>query len=535
MSFLRQSRLILPCLLSVIFLVTAQAQSQSPTVPNQEIQVQNSQSGISKYLQQDPSHINAFLNRITWGINASTIEQSKNGGIDNYLRQQLQATNSHLPQEIQSQIDAMSISKTPFIELMHELDKKREAYSKTDKTDNSLRKEYQQELNRIYTEGASRSLLRSIYSTNQLYEQMTWFWMNHFNISNRKGNTRAMLPDFEEHAIRPYALGNFRDLLRATILHPAMLRYLDNEHNAVGKINENYARELMELHTMGVDSGYTQNDVQELARVLTGLGVNFKPAKKIVRRKGMTGFGNGNLYYGLTEFNAKQHDFGDKVILGHQIKGQGVAEIDQVIALLTRHPATAHFISKKLATYFVSDEPSKELVNQMAAQFLKTDGDIPSILQVMFDSPEFINSIENKFKDPMHYVVSSLRIAYDGEAINNTRPILNWINTLGQEANGHQTPDGYSMKESVWSSPAQMTARFDIAKIIARGSANLFMDDDATKMRRKDVPQPQLFDTIFTRNLSQYFGKKTQEILNQTKNSQEWNVLFLASPEMMRR
>ena len=533
MSFLPKSRFILPCLLNFLFLVNTQA--QVPTAANQEFSVQNSQGSISKYLQQNPQQNNAFLNRITWGVNASTIEQSQKTGIDAYLQQQLQAKNSLLPPEIQSQIDAMSITQTPFIELMHELDKKREAYSKSDKTDNSLRKEYQQELNRIYTEGASRSLLRSIYSTNQLYEQMTWFWMNHFNISNRKGNTRAMLPDYEEHAIRPYALGNFRDLLRATILHPAMLRYLDNEHNAVGKINENYARELMELHTMGVDSGYTQNDVQELARVLTGLGVNFKPAKQVVRRKGMAGFGNGNLYYGLTEFNAKQHDYGDKVILGHQIKGDGVAELDQVINLLTRHPATAHFISKKLATYFVSDEPSKELVNQMAAQFLKTDGDIPSILKVMFDSPEFINSIGNKFKDPMHYVVSSLRIAYDGEAITNTRPILNWINTLGQEANGHQTPDGYSMKESAWSSPAQMTARFDIAKIIARGSPNLFMDDDATKMRRKDVPQPQLFDASFTKNMSQFFGKKTQEILNQTKNPQEWNVLFLASPEMMRR
>src|SRR6202012_14307 len=163
-----------------------------------------------------------------------------------------------------------------------------------------------------------------------LQEQLTWFWFNHFNVHQYKANLRAMVGDYEETAIRPHALGRFRDLLEATLRHPAMLRYLDNADNAAGHINENYAREIMELHTMGVGSGYTQKDVQELARILTGVGISTKPEPPRLKPEWR------KLYIrdGLFEFNPARHDFGDKEFLGHKIKGSGFAEVEQALDLI---------------------------------------------------------------------------------------------------------------------------------------------------------------------------------------------------------
>ncbi|MBC3876016.1 DUF1800 domain-containing protein [Undibacterium flavidum] len=500
-------------------LATASLNRQVTLVPTQFFQ----QAQVDSY---------ALLERLTWGGTGTSLAQLKQVGADAYLIQQLQARQAQLPAAIQAQIDAMTISQKNFVSMMHELDQQREASAKMKGTDDSLRKAYQQELTRIAREAATRSTLRAVYSSNQLFEQMDWFWMNHFNISNRKENLRAMLGDFEETAIRPYALGNFRDLLRATMLHPAMLRYLDNEHNAVNKINENYARELLELHTMGVGSGYTQMDVQELARVLTGLGINLRADNARPRARLQAGYGR----LGLTEFNPARHDFGDKLILGTKVSGKGIAELDQILNLLTRQPATAKFISQKLAQYFVTDEPSEALVQGMATQFLKTDGDIPSVLQTMFESQEFVASLGKKFKDPMHYVLSSVRLAYADKAITNTGPILNWINTLGQQANGHQTPDGYSLKEMAWASPAQMTARFDVAKLIARGAPNLFKNDEQeTNAEHRELAKTNLAQNDYVKSMSSRFSTSSQEALSQSSSAQEWNVFLLASPEMMRR
>lgn len=503
---------------------------QSALVPGRSVQLGNQ-------LQQAQVDPNLFLNRLTWGENASSMAAMQSLGMDKYLYQQLLAKRAQLPEAIQKQIDAMTISQKPFATLMQELDQQRRDAAEMKGTDDTLRKAYQQELTRVAREAASRSVLRATYSSNQLLEQMDWFWMNHFNISNRKDNLRAMVGDFEENAIRPQALGNFRSLLRATLFHPAMLRYLDNEHNAVNKINENYARELMELHTMGVGSGYTQTDVQELARVLTGVGINLRPSQTPAKVEQQPNF----VRLGMMEFNPRRHDFGDKTILGVTIKGRGIAEVEQVIDLLSRQPATAKFISRKLAMYFVSDEPSQALVDSMAATFLRSDGDIPSVLQTMFYAPEFTASLGKKFKDPVHYVIASVRLAYDGSHIVNTGPILNWINTLGQQANGHQTPDGYPLYEMAWSSAAQMTARFDVARAIARGTPNLFKpeDDDgkneALNAQARELARPALAQNAYVKTMSKRFSPSSQEALTQSASPQEWNAFFLATPEMMRR
>src|SRR2546422_7311634 len=220
---------------------------------------------------------------------------------------------------------------------------------------------------------------------------------------------RALVADYEERAIRPHALGRFRDLLGATARHPAMLIYLDNAQNAANRINENYARELMELHTLGVDGGYTQRDVQELARILTGF---------VVRE-------------GWFEFIPGRHDYGDKLLLGRAIRGRGAAEVDEALDLLARHPATARFLCRKLALVFVSDDPSEVLVERLASTFPSSDGDIAAVLRELFPSAEFSASLGTKFKDPVHYVVSAVRLAYDDKGILNAGPLINWLGRLG--------------------------------------------------------------------------------------------------------
>src|SRR3984893_5784199 len=207
---------------------------------------------------------------------------------------------------------------------------------------------YQQAMNDIAHQAATRTILRALYAPDQLRERMTWFWFNHFNVHQYKANVRALVGDYEDRAIRAHALGRFRDLLEATLRHPAMLRYLDNADNAAGHINENYAREIMELHTMGVGSGYTQKDVEELARVLTGVGIDLNPEGPKLKPELQ-----GQLIHdGLFEFNPARHDFGDKVFLGQAIKGRGFDEVDQVLDILSRRPATAGHISRRLAAFF---------------------------------------------------------------------------------------------------------------------------------------------------------------------------------------
>ena len=200
------------------------------------------------------------VNRISWGACTDTLEQFSQQGWSNALASQLHPAAQMLPVAVQKQIDAMTISSTPLPELVQRLEQQRKDADdiKVDEAKKAAQQAYQQELNRLLREASARHLLRALYSPNQVQEQMTWFWLNHFNIYHGKSNLRAMVGDYEENALRPHALGNFRDLLGAVATHPAMLRYLDNEQNAVGHLNENFSRELMELHTLGVDGGYTQ-------------------------------------------------------------------------------------------------------------------------------------------------------------------------------------------------------------------------------------------------------------------------------------
>ncbi len=470
------------------------------------------------------------LNRITWGTNPSTAKHAEQLGLAAYLDEQL-SPKGDVPTSVATQIDAMTISKKDLVTLVQNMEERRKAADgiKDDAEKKTTQQAYQQEMNRLAREAAVRSTLRAVYSPNQLQEQMVWFWMNHFNVHQNKANIRAMVGDYEDNAIRAHALGKFRDLVRATLHHPVMIRYLDNEQNAVNRINENYARELMELHTLGVTAGYTQRDVQELARILTGVGINLGNNTPNVKKEWKSQY----VREGLWEFNPMRHDFGDKVLLGQVIKGRGYEEIDQAIDLLCRQPATAQFVSTKLARYFVADEPPATLVARMSLTFRQTDGNIGEVLRTLFSSPEFAESLGRKFKDPMHYVVSAVRLAYDDKPILNAAPMLNWLNRMGQPLYGRQTPDGYAMVESAWASPGQMTTRFEIAKAIGSGSAGLFKTDGPQPTEKPAFPQ--LANALYYQHTKQVLSPATLGALDQAGSPQEWNTFLLASPEMMNR
>ena len=480
------------------------------------------------------------VNRLTWGASASALAPSAGRDFPALLDEQLAPGPTLLPAAAQAQIDALTLSRQPFTTLMFDLEQQRRAADalKNDDEKRAAQQAYQQELTRLAREAASRHILRALYSPRQLQEQMTWFWLNHFSVFQNKANIRAMVGDYEDTAIRPHALGRFRDLLGAAALHPAMLRYLDNEQNAVNRGNENLARELMELHTLGAGGPYTQKDVQELARVLTGAGVNLTPTNTPVVRREMQGF---YVRRGVFEFHPGRHDFNPKSLLGQPLQQRGLAEVEEALDRLARHPSTARHISRKLVQYWLSDPPPPALVERVAQAFSASDGDIAFTLRALLGSREFAQGASRQFKDPMRFVVSALRLTHDDRVIQNTGPVLFWLNRLGQPLYGRQTPDGWPLDEAAWSSPGQMTARFEVARAIGSGSGGLFSSSGTPTGTLPGPPQPPAPPTpqapraLYDQVLQHHLGPGTRAALAQAATPQEWNTFLLSSPEMMRR
>ena len=471
-----------------------------------------------------------LVDRLTWGIDAESMRDLSGGGAARFVEQQLRAAPAALPPAAQAQVDAMRISRETMAQLVVELDAQNKAANAILDPDQkkAARDAYNKAMNDLGREAQSRSLLRDLYAPDQLREQMTWFWFNHFNVQAGKRDIRTMVGDYEDQAIRPHALGKFRDLLEATLRHPAMLRYLDNDQNAAGHINENYAREIMELHTMGVGSGYTQKDVQELARILTGVGVDLKPEPPRLKPQWQP------LYVraGLFEFNPARHDFGPKTFLGHTIQASGFDEVEQALDLIAASPATAHHVSAAIAAYFIGDTPPPVLVERMATVFHHSNGDIPSVLRMLLRSAEFKASLGKAFKDPTHYGVSAVRLAYGDRVVLNTDPLSNWLQRMGEGLFSHETPDGYSIAPSAWSGPGQMETRFEIARSIGSGSAGLFKPRDDSASEQPAFPQIQ--NALFFQSLQQQLSSPTINVLAQATSPQEWNTLYLSSPEFMR-
>jgi uncharacterized protein (DUF1800 family) len=324
-------------------------------------------------------------------------------------------------------------------------------------------------------------LLRDIYSDRQLEAVMTDFWLNHFNVYVRKNqNEPYLIPAYERDVIRPNALGKFEDLLVATAKSPAMQMYLDN-WQSIGPdskaakqgpqfarlaknpqvkaalkdrgLNENYGRELMELHTLGVNGGYTQKDVTEVAKVFTGWTIEAP-------------YGRGESGMGF-QFDERRHEPGPKTVLGQTIKENGMNEGLQVLHMLATSPATAHFISTKLAVRFVSDDPPPALVDRMAESFVKSDGDIKTVLRTMFESPEFWAPAaeRSKVKTPEEFVVSAVRAS--GATVGNSLALVQALDKLGMPLYGMQTPNGYSWMSQPWVSTGQLVSRMNFALVLA--------------------------------------------------------------------
>jgi uncharacterized protein (DUF1800 family) len=333
-------------------------------------------------------------------------------------------------------------------------------------------------------------LLTDIYSQRQLQAVMTDFWLNHFNVYLKKGQFAPWyLVDYEQDVIAPHAMGKFEDLLVATTKSPAMLFYLDN-HSSIGPhsiaamhaqanpaaknrdpgLNENYARELMELHTLGVDGGYTQKDVTEVAKVFTGWTIE-EP------RKGA----------GFT-FNERRHEPGSKAVMGQTIQESGEQEGLEVLHRLATSPATAHHLSQQLAERFVSDTPPPALVDRMAKTYLKSDGDIRQVLRALFTSPEFWSreAYRAKVKTPEEFVLSAVRAT--GGEVQRPAIVLNAMGQLGMPFFGCQTPNGYSWKADAWVNSGDLLSRINIALALSSNKLGTATDLDALmKINKPDA------------------------------------------------
>jgi uncharacterized protein (DUF1800 family) len=468
----------------------------------------------------------AWLERAAFGVNTQLLLDYQRLGRARWLDQQLRPTDESLPPAIAAQIAQMDISREdPLQTLSALLAQRKTINAMTDgEQKEAARKALNEGGNRLAYQAVRRELLRAVYSPAQVQEQMEWFWLNHFSVFQYKNDLRWLIADYDEHAIRPYALGHFKDLVMATLQHPAMLQYLDNQQNAANHINENYARELMELHTLGINGGYTQQDVQQLARILTGSGINVADAPRLKPQW-------QSLYVrrGAYEFNPARHDFGPKTLLGHTIEGKGADEVETAVTLIVRQPACAHFISQQLAVYFVADQPPAALVRNMQQTFMRTDGDIAEVLRTMFLSPQFNAALTTKFKDPMRYVISAVRLAYDATPISNSRPLLNWLNSLGEAPYGRQTPDGYALTEPSWASPGQISRRFEIARSIGSGNAGLFDSQDGDTGTLAGFPQ--VSGRLYFETFEPFLAANTRSALARANSQQEWNTFLLSSPD----
>ncbi len=330
----------------------------------------------------------------------------------------------------------------------------------------------------LLAELQAQKIIRAVHSERQLQEVMTDFWYNHFNVFWRKNADRWLTTAHEMHAIRPHVLGKFRDLLRATAKSPAMLVYLDNHlSSSIRGINENYARELMELHTLGVDGGYTQKDVQEVARAFTGWSIE-RPQRG-----------------GEFIFRPRMHDSGEKVVLGHKINSGGIRDGELVIEILAKHPSTARFVSIKLVRRFVADQPSDSLVKLVTEIYRRTDGDIREMVHAIVTSKEFDSpgALRAKTKTPFEYAVSAIR-SLDGTT-DGSRPLTESIARMGQPLYQCQPPAGYPDRADHWMSSSAILERLNFAVALSSnripGTSVHFDDPVAAVVKRLGSPEFQ--------------------------------------------
>jgi len=532
-------------------------------------------SGIPAH--PDDKTIVHVLNRLGFGPAPGDVERLRRMGLDKYIDQQLRPetlADAGMAARL-SGLDTLAKSSRELAEdyfgpaLMERRRMKEQAAAQpadqaTNKRD--MRTPEQMELmqaqRRVFTDLAQQKILRAAYSERQLNEVMVDFWFNHFNVFAGKGQTRAYLTEYERDAIRPNALGTFRDLLGATAQSPAMLFYLDNWQSAApagaptsasannrqgqsatagrafgrrGRfgmapprrtiadlppaaqnrrprgLNENYARELMELHTLGVDGGYTQKDVQEVARAFTGW--------TIANPRQGGGF----------QFEPRMHDDGEKLVLGHRLKaGGGKRDAEEVLDILAAHPSTAHFIATKLVRRFVSDQPPASLVDRAAARFRDTRGDIREVVRTIVTSPEFFapDAYRAKVKTPFEFVAAAIR-ATSADAVN-AMPLIQAMRDLGMPPYQCQPPTGYADRADAWVNTGALLSRMNFSVALTNGRLPGVKMPSAGSL---DSARDPVVDDILAGDLA----PSTRATVAKASTPAQAIALLLGSPEFQKR
>jgi uncharacterized protein (DUF1800 family) len=513
-------------------------------------------------LPKDDAAIVHVLNRTGFGPRPGDVARVRAMGIQRYIDEQLRPdriADPSMPMRL-SGLSTVTLSSRQIADQyeMPQLEARRQKKQDAKEGDSAAGDAKQppdpaqQRANSVIVELAEQKLLRAVYSERQLQEVLTDFWFNHFNVDARKGADRFLLTEYERDTIRPRVLGKFRDLLGATAKSPAMLFYLDNWLSAdpngphpadpiarrpfargrfgdrmmmpprsgdaapnqkadAGRgakgLNENYGRELMELHTLGVDGGYTQKDVTEVARALTGWTID-RPRQ-----------GGGFV------FNARLHDPGQKVVLGHVIKaGGGESDGEQVLDILARHPSTATFIATKLARRFVGDTPPPALVDRVAARFRETDGDLREVTRAILTSPEFLSpaSYRVKVKTPFEFVVSALRAT--GASVEDARPLIRELQQLGMPLYMCQPPTGYKDSGDAWVNTGALVSRMNFSLRLANG-----------QLRGTSVPGVQSAVDSLEPLLGGGLSDTTRATIAKAIDAPQMTALTLGAPEFQRR
>jgi len=497
-----------------------------------EIKMPYKKAGLTQ--QQAAAHL---LNRFSFGIQPGQVEEVVKTGLDKWLQQQLDADlpDTELERRLQA-FESLNLSNekivntylTPAQVIRVAI---RNKLISADSINNADRQKYREQLRLIqekegfkpvqelHRQLINQKVVRAVYSNNQLKEVLTDFWFNHFNVSLTKGQSQQYVMTYERDAIRPYVLGSFKEMLLATAKHPAMLEYLDNalsvsndnertrrqQNNAMLRaarermearlsdtsmpggalvqqaiaarrtqgLNENYAREVMELHTLGVDGGYMQKDVTEVARALTGWAVKpmYKegPARQLVENLNATQLERrGLMIEGDFLFRGDKHDENPKSILGKQFNGKdGYREGVQVLEMLAAHSSTAQFIATKLARRFVADEPSSGIIQSLAKTFQETGGNIKAMMITMVNHPDFWskNALREKIKSPFEFSISALR-ATKAEVMQPYQ-IYNWCTKMGQRFYYYQAPTGFPDRANFWINSGSLLNRMNFGLALA--------------------------------------------------------------------
>jgi uncharacterized protein (DUF1800 family) len=530
---------------------------------------------------QDDKTIFHVLNRVGFGPRPGDVERVRQLGVQRYIDQQLhpeRIADGSLQARLAG-LETIGLSsrtiaeqyERPAIEARRE-QQQRQTQMKADASGTEEPPKQptaeQRRANQVVQELAEQKVLRAVYSERQLQEVLTDFWFNHFNVDARKGADRFLLTEYERDAIRPHVLGKFRDLLEATAKSPAMLFYLDNwmsqsgtgpassarqdlspaqtppyrivrgrfgsplflprpmpqRKNARTGLNENYGRELMELHTLGVDGGYTQHDVTEVARAFTGWTIR-QP------RQG-----------GGFTFEPRLHDDGEKIVLGHRIKaGGGMKDGEQVLDLLAAHPSTAHFIATKLVRRFVSDAPPPALVERVAARFTVTGGDLRETMRTILTSREFLSpdAYRAKVKTPFEFVVSAARAT--GADVTNAATLVRAVQQLGMPLYQCQPPTGYADSADAWVNTGALVSRMNfavqLATVVSRQPSAVSQQSSANQQFAISNPQ---FSTASTRPLlfvalNDDVSEATRATIARAATPPQMIALVLGAPEFQRR